>query len=575
MAAAATLCAPPSFATVLQLTTSKDNTLFEDPTGSLSYGAGDGMFVGRVGAGGIRRAIFAFDLPALPSNAVVNPATTSVHLTVTKTLTADMTVELHKATQNWGEGDSNTSGGGGGGGAGGPAHTGDVTWTNTFYPSQFWANPGGDFSPTVSASANTAALDFSGAQLVADIQGWINNSATNFGWIAIGNEVSSSAKRIATKEYFDAASRPRLTIDYNTSTWKTSAGGNWSLPGNWDFNVPDGVGAEANFPAAGSNVTVTVDSSKVVSTINFTGATSYTLAGPGFLTLSRNAPGNNRINVAAGNATIAAPLNLDNNTTFTVAPSSVLTITGNIAATPNVDISVSVNGGGKAVVNNLRTAGLSITGGTLAIAPDGGLNGTSRLGSIAIGAGKFDLSNNKLIVNGGDIAALTAYIASGRNGGSWDGNGIITSQTTAAAGNSTTIGIATAQQARNLPNPTDTVLFSGQTVTGTDALVMYTYGGDANLDGKITISDYGKIDFNVAIPGASGWANGDFNYDGKITISDYGIIDFNIGIQGPPFPTGTGISAVPEPTSTVLMIAACGVANHRRRPRRQHMHAQR
>jgi hypothetical protein len=108
---------------------------------------------------------------------------------------------------------------------------------------------------------------------------------------------------------------------------------------------------------------------------------------------------------------------------------------------------------------------------------------------------------------------------------------------------------------------------------------MYTYGGDANLDGKVTISDYGKIDFGIGIPNADGWYNGDFNYDGKVTILDYGIIDFTIGIQGAPFPTSagtsagssagiSGVSAVPEPTS-LLVIAACGVANPLRRRRRR------
>ena len=101
---------------------------------------------------------------------------------------------------------------------------------------------------------------------------------------------------------------------------------------------------------------------------------------------------------------------------------------------------------------------------------------------------------------------------------------------------------------------------AGQTVHGSDTLVMYTYGGDANLDGKINIDDYGRIDGNVGIAGSSGWYNGDFNYDGKINIDDYGIIDGNIGVQGAPFPTAAGIAsgasapaalsgvtAVPEP----------------------------
>jgi hypothetical protein len=104
---------------------------------------------------------------------------------------------------------------------------------------------------------------------------------------------------------------------------------------------------------------------------------------------------------------------------------------------------------------------------------------------------------------------------------------------------------------------------------------MYTYGGDANLDGKINVDDYGRIDFNVAL-GTAGWYNGDFNYDGKINVDDYGIIDFNIGIQGAPFFSAggagpAGLSAVPEPASLsgLAVVATTALATRRHRDRRR------
>ena len=103
----------------------------------------------------------------------------------------------------------------------------------------------------------------------------------------------------------------------------------------------------------------------------------------------------------------------------------------------------------------------------------------------------------------------------------------------ASAATSPRIGVATAAQVKGIA-ATATAVWAGQTVTGSDTLVMYTYGGDANLDGKINVDDYGRIDFNVNL-GTPGWFNGDFNYDGKINVDDYGIIDFNVGIQGAPF----------------------------------------
>ena len=115
----------------------------------------------------------------------------------------------------------------------------------------------------------------------------------------------------------------------------------------------------------------------------------------------------------------------------------------------------------------------------------------------------------------------------GRNGGAWNGAGIITS---AASGNRTTLGIAE--------------------IAG-DVVVKFTYAGDANLDGKITIDDYVKIDNGIAA-GLAGWSNGDFNYDGKINIDDYTkFIDVNIGAQGAPLGSASGVQSNPAAASLV------------------------
>jgi hypothetical protein len=211
--------------------------------------------------------------------------------------------------------------------------------------------------------------------------------------------------------------------------------------------------------------------------------------------------------------------------------------------------------------------------GNVSIAPNGTSAGTSKVSSLTVASGaKLDLANNKLIVTGGPVGSwngsaytgVAGQIASGRNGGNWGGSGIVTSM---ASGNLTTLGIATAQQAGRAGGN-----FGGLPVSASDALVMYTYGGDANLDGKINVDDYTRIDFNVPL-GASGWYNGDFNYDGKINVDDYTIIDFNVGIQGAQFPAGSsvdgelsGVSAVPEPASlSIFGLAAASALGRRRR----------
>jgi hypothetical protein len=139
------------------------------------------------------------------------------------------------------------------------------------------------------------------------------------------------------------------------------------------------------------------------------------------------------------------------------------------------------------------------------------------VGSAADGA-SLDLADNTMIIDGQTVVPrVSGLIQSGRNGGSWDGP----------------LGVATGQQvAGGGVIDIDTAVWAGQTVSGSDVLVMYTYGGDANLDGKINVDDYGHIDSSIPT-GATGWFNGDFNYDGKINIDDYGIIDPSIFVQQP------------------------------------------
>ena len=218
-------------------------------------------------------------------------------------------------------------------------------------------------------------------------------------------------------------------------------------------------------------------------------------------------------------------------------------------------------------------------------ASGGTATGVSKVGTLTLATGaKLNLQDNKLITanavgsaTAGVYNGVTGLIQAGRGNGSWNGStGIITSQTVATTSNFNSIGVALGSEVKGVAS-TATAVWAGQTVTGSDTLVMYTYGGDANLDGKINVDDYGRIDFAVPL-GIAGWSNGDFNYDGKINVDDYGIIDFNVGIQGPAFFTGSGIAgngpvslsgvtAVPEPTiiSLIGVAAAAGLTRRRRR----------
>ena len=228
------------------------------------------------------------------------------------------------------------------------------------------------------------------------------------------------------------------------------------------------------------------------------------------------------------------------------------------------------------------TVRVYVNGELLATDSDGAPSGVSHVGALSIAAGaRLDLRDNKLLTttaagnfNGTAYTGVQGEVQRAYNFGGWDGNGLTTSMPDAAGG-ITTLGVATGEQIRGL-GATDTDVWNGVTIQGSDTVVMYTYAGDANLDGQVDAGDYGILDFFVQIPFASGYANGDYNYDGFIDAADYGTIDNSIQFQGPPIATSgsaasagpSGVTAVPEPASlSVIALGAARLLGRRRRRR--------
>ncbi len=195
---------------------SKDNTLYEDIFGESSNGSGPHIFSGKTNNAAIRRAILAFNVAgAVPAGSTVTSVT--LRMTVSRTTAGPQNTELRRLTQDWGESDSDAGeSGGGGSGAG----IGDATWLHRFYSTVFWTNPGGDYSGTSSASVSVAGTGTSPvwgstAQMVSDVQGWLDSPASNFGWLVLGNEAANhTAKRFHAREGANANQRPKLTLNY-------------------------------------------------------------------------------------------------------------------------------------------------------------------------------------------------------------------------------------------------------------------------------------------------------------------------------------------------------------------------
>jgi len=363
------------------------------------------------------------------------------------------------------------------------------------------------------------------------------------------------------------------------ANWNVNGNGDWSSYANWVGSAPNAVDATATFgPVITSSRTVTLDAPRTIAQLNFDSSSGYTIGGSAALTMSVIS-GYATIDVVSGNHTIAAPLMLSNDLLVTVAGGSTLNV-GNLQSSSKA---LTKSGAGTLVLDNVRAATLAVNGGVVQIARDGSNVATSKVTVISVAAGaKLDLTNNKFIAhqavgtwNGSAYTGILGLVQSGYAGGTWQGSGIVTSETAAAnPAVLTALAVATADQL-GLSGGT----FGGQSVSSGDTLVMYTWGGDANLDGTLNGDDYFAIDSHIGLAGSAfGYINGDFNYDGDINGDDYFIIDSNIGLgqSATPFPSSSAmptvsVPAVPEPGATALCIAAiayCGSARRIRVHRR-------
>lgn len=214
-----------SLADEVVLNTGKDNTLYESATGSVSNGAGEHLFAGTTGTGQVRRGLIVFDIAGnIPAESTINGVTLTLYMSRSQLLGGAHTVSLYAALADWGEGISDASGEEGGGA---PVTMDDATWIHAAFPSTPWANAGGDFVGAASAATVVDQIGYytwQGAGMIADVQSWLDNPATNFGWMLQGNEVPTfSAKRFDTKENINAAFRPALTVQFQPSVPVRSA----------------------------------------------------------------------------------------------------------------------------------------------------------------------------------------------------------------------------------------------------------------------------------------------------------------------------------------------------------------
>ena len=262
--------------------------------------------------------------------------------------------------------------------------------------------------------------------------------------------------------------------------WQGTSSSNWNTGASWGGDNFNGTSSELRFTTAGSS-TANLNVNQTVNKLTFAANTGndYTVAGAGKLTLAGTAPALSTTAANTGSQTVAVNLDLATGTTIavnggtlnlnspgnatlgagvtaTVATGATLNLggTGNalsngttthvnvtnngtLAATTagkrvgNIDgtgITSVTTAGASLIANSIRQNGLSIgAGNSVAIAAN---SGVSRVNTLSINAtGKLDLADNDLIVDGGNLAAITSLLRSGLdiNGSYGNGSGITSS----------------------------------------------------------------------------------------------------------------------------------------------------
>lgn len=182
-----------------------DTSLFENKPdsdlGATSLVAGTNQQYSR------SRALFRFDLTALPAEAVV----TGVQIVLYCSRQPDpdqhggpveSNFSLYRMFVAWGEGTGNSA-------TGSTAVPGAATWNERMYGAADWTTPGGesdtDFSPTASATTavgGVGSYTWGAPDLLADVNIWRANPTINFGYIMASDAETSlgSARRFGARE---------------------------------------------------------------------------------------------------------------------------------------------------------------------------------------------------------------------------------------------------------------------------------------------------------------------------------------------------------------------------------------
>jgi len=316
----------------------------------------------------------------------------------------------------------------------------------------------------------------------------------------------------ATYRFNDTGSSIQLIIGVNGSLnqWGVDADGNWSQLSNWTLLIPNNSANSALFGSFITNPhTVTADANFTVKQIEFANNNSYTINGPGVITLSGST--NAVVDASIGSHVVNAGLALATNTLFSAAASQTITLAGNIAGSSSFQ--VSTNNLGTIAITGTNVAPVTVNAGSLTITGSGELTqpltvlgGTAWIdGEANLGPNPATLNTNQLLLNGGTLRSTgTASISNpnrgitlGTNGGSFgSASGVYTLTINNSIGGSGSLTKTFGSQGTVILAANNT--YAGGTVVNYGDLQVGTGGTVGNLGtgANVTINNGSYLDLD-------------------------------------------------------------------------------
>lgn len=177
-------------------------------------------------------------------------------------------------------------------------------------------------------------------------------------------------------------------------------------------------------------------------------------------------------------------------------------------------------------------------------------------------SGAIDLAGGAMVLEypaaGPSVAtSIRNQLAAGFAGGSWSGSGIRSTIASADPEKRLAVGWSEAfEMFGSFP-----AQFFGESVDASAILLRNTLYGDADLDGTVDISDFGRLAASFNLAAGQRWSSGDFNYDGAVHLDDFAALARNYNLTAPEFKR----RAVPEPSGFLAGCIAVRLLISRRR----------